>query len=78
MVKFLGEHAESFAGEVPNNSTQLAILAIKVHEVFLNDDDDTTGKLPSVLEVIAAVKAVMEANEKPAAELNQIVRDTRA
>ncbi len=77
-AKFIGEHAESFAGEAPSNSTQLAILAIKVHEVFLNDEDDSIGKLPSVLEVVAAVKAVMAANEEPAAKLNQIIRDRGA
>jgi uncharacterized protein len=35
-VKFIKEHAESFPAEfVPSNTTQQAVLAIKVYEVFL-------------------------------------------
>jgi len=61
---FLREHAECFpAGVVPRNSTQLAILAIKVYDVFLkyNDESGKTGRVSPDLEV---VKAVMEAIEK--------------
>lgn len=64
-AKFLREHAGSFAGEVPGNATQLAILAIKVHEVFLNFDDDRTGLVPSIAEIVTAVKEVWEAGDKP-------------
>jgi len=64
-AKFLREHAESFAGEVPSNATQLAILAIKVHQVFLNFDDDRTGLVPSIAEIVTAVKEVWEAGDKP-------------
>ena len=63
-AKFLRDHAECFpAGAVPSNSTQLAILAIKVYDVFLKHDNESgkTGRVPSDLEV---AKAVMEANEK--------------
>jgi len=36
-AKFLGEHADLFpAGFVPGNMTQLAVLAIKVYDVFLD------------------------------------------
>jgi hypothetical protein len=61
---FLRERAECFpAGVVPRNSTQLAMLAIKVYDVFLKytDESGKTGRVPPDLEV---VKAVMEAIEK--------------
>jgi len=61
---FLRERAECFpAGAVPSNSTQLAVLAIKVYDVFLkyNDGSVKTGRVSPDLEV---AKAVMEANEK--------------
>jgi len=63
-ARFLRERAECFpAGVVPSNSTQLAILAIKVYDVFLkySDESGKTGRVPPDLEV---VKAVIEANEK--------------
>ena len=62
-AKFLREHAECFpAGVVPSNSTQLAILAIKVYDVFLkyNDESGKTGRVSPDIEV---AKAIMEANE---------------
>ena len=64
-AKFMSEHSENFADDVPGNSTQLAILAIKVHDVFLNRDDDTTLNTSSVTEVTAAVKELLAANVKP-------------
>ncbi len=63
-AKFLRERADCFpAGVIPRNSTQLAILAIKVYDVFLkyNDESNKTGRIPPDLEV---VKAVMKAIEK--------------
>jgi len=62
-AKFLTEHAECFPNGVPNNSTQLAILAIKVHEVFL-EYQDKSGKperLPPDLEV---AQAIIDASER--------------
>ena len=60
-AKFLREHAECFpAGVVPSNSTQLAILTLKVYDVFLkyNDESGKTGRVAPDLEV---AQAVMEA-----------------
>ena len=68
-AKFLREHAGSFAGEVPSNATQLAVLAIRVHQVFLNFDDDRTGFVPSIAEIVTAVKAAWEAGDKPDASV---------
>jgi uncharacterized protein len=60
-AKFLQEHAECFpGGAVPGSPSQLAILAIKVYKVFL-DEPGKTGCLSSNIEV---AKAIMEANEK--------------
>ncbi len=61
---FLREHAECFPdGAIPSNLTQLAVLAIKVYDVFLkyNDKSCKTGRVSPDLKV---AKAVMEANEK--------------
>ena len=61
---FLQEHAKLFPGGfVPSNPTQLAILALKVYDVFLknNDESGKTGRVASDIEV---AKAVMEATEK--------------
>ena len=66
-ARFLRERAECFpAGFVPSNATQLAILAIKVYDVFLKytDESGKTGRVPPDLEV---AKAVIEASEKFAA-----------
>jgi Fe-S-cluster containining protein len=64
-AKFLQEHAECFpGGAVPNNASQLAILALKVYDVFLKNNDEaceTTGRVFSDLEV---AKAIMVANER--------------
>ena len=61
-ARFLRERVECFpAGVVPSNPTQLAILAIKVYDVFLKYNTGKTGPVVPDLEV---VKAVMEANEK--------------
>ncbi|MGE5604260.1 MAG: YkgJ family cysteine cluster protein [Bacteroidota bacterium] len=63
-AKFLQTHATSFpTGVVPPNSTQLAILAIKVYDVFLKqrEEADQTKEVSSDIEM---VKAIMEANEK--------------
>ena len=36
---FLSEHRELLPTDVPTNATQLAVLAIEIHEVFLGRDD---------------------------------------
>jgi Fe-S-cluster containining protein len=61
---FLKDRAECFPkGVVPSNSTQLAIFAIKVYDVFLkyNDESATQGYSTSDQEI---AKAIMEAYEK--------------
>lgn len=66
-ARFLQERAECFpAGFVPSNATQLAILAVKVYDVFLKytDESGKTGRVSPDLEI---AKAVMEASEKFAA-----------
>jgi Fe-S-cluster containining protein len=63
-AKFLQEHAECFpAGMMPSNPAQLAILAIKVYDVFLKyiSESGKTKRMPSDLEI---AKAIMAANEK--------------
>ncbi len=62
-AKLLRERGECFTGGVPNNPTQLAILAIKTYEVFLGyqDEHGKAGRGPPDLEI---AKAVREANGK--------------
>ena len=62
-ARFLQEHAECFpGGAVPGDPAQIAVLAIKVCDVFLkhNDESVKTGRVAPESEV---AKAVMEANE---------------
>lgn len=61
--KFLRERAECFPNAVPNNSTQLAVLAIKAYEVFLKNQDKSgkPGRLPPDPEV---AQAIMDASEQ--------------
>jgi Fe-S-cluster containining protein len=63
-AKFLRERADIFpAGVVPGTPVQLAVMALKVYEVFLkkNDASSQTGRELSDIEV---VQAIMEVNEK--------------
>ena len=63
-TRFLRERAECFpAGVIPSDSTQLAILAIKVYGVFLKrtNEPGKTGRVSPDREVAEAVR---EANEK--------------
>jgi len=61
---FLSERAECFpAGAVPRNSTQLAILAIKVFNVFLRNKCKP-GKTGCTSDDLKIAKVVMKANEK--------------
>ncbi|PKM77962.1 MAG: hypothetical protein CVU90_04410 [Firmicutes bacterium HGW-Firmicutes-15] len=61
---FLRERAECFPAElVPKNSSQLAILAIKVYDVFLKYNDES-GKNGRLFPDSRVAKAIMKANEK--------------
>jgi uncharacterized protein len=63
-ARFLRERAECFpGGAVPDNPAQVAVLAIKVFDVFLKNDDASgqTGRVSSDTEI---AKAVMEASER--------------
>ena len=63
-ARFLRERAECFpGGAVPDNPAQVAVLAIKVFDVFLKNDDASgqTGRVSSDTDI---AKAVMEADEK--------------
>jgi uncharacterized protein len=63
-ARFLQEHADCFpAGAVSSNPSQLAILAIKVYDVFLKykEEYEQSGRVYSDKEV---AQAIMEAKEK--------------
>jgi len=63
-ARFLRERAECFpGGAVPDNPAQVAVLAIKVFDVFLKNDDASgqTGRVSSDTDI---AKAVMEASER--------------
>ena len=61
---FLQERAECFpAGAIPSNSTQLAVLAIKVYDVFFKYNDES-GKIGRVSPDLEVAKAVIRANER--------------
>jgi Fe-S-cluster containining protein len=63
-ARFLRERGECFpAGVVPSDSTQLAILAIKVYDVFLKSKGES-GKAGRVSSDLKVAEAVREANEK--------------
>lgn len=63
-AKFLQKCAECFpAGAVSGNSTQLAILAIKVYDVFLKYISES-GKTKRMHPDLEIAKAIMAANEK--------------
>jgi len=60
---FLNERAECFPNGVPKHSTQLAVLAIEVYEVFLelHENAAASGGTPTDLEI---ANAVIEAKQK--------------
>lgn len=61
---FIREHAECFpGGAVPSNPSQLAILAIKVYDVFLKCTVEL-GKTVRISTDNEIAKAIMDANEK--------------
>ena len=62
-ARFLTEHAECFpGGDVPSSPAELAILAVKVYDVFLQIDDDPSAMEPAPSDRELA-KAVMAGNE---------------
>ena len=75
-AKFLQEHKEIFpAAFVPSNSTQLAVLAIEVYDVFLkyNEEYGKTGCVAAEIEaakVKEVANGVMEASRKFEASRN--------
>jgi len=63
-ARFLREHADCFPAEgVPDNPMQVALLAIKVYDVFLErvDESGKADRAPADAEV---AKAVMQARER--------------
>lgn len=65
---FLREHNNCFpAGSVPSNPVQLAILAIKVYDVFLKDYNEP-GKIERESSDLEVAQAVLEAAKKFEAE----------
>lgn len=70
-ARFLRDHADCFpSGAMPDNPSELAIIAIKVYDVFLehNDECGTTGRQSLDMQT---AKAIMEANEKFEARRNE-------
>jgi uncharacterized protein len=63
-ARFLRGHAECFPlGAVPGDPTQVAVLAVKVCDVFLKSDDES-GKTGRVSPASDVARAVMEASEE--------------
>jgi len=63
VAKFLREHPDAFPpGFVPSNSTQRAVVAIKVYEVFLNSTKASEKGKPRVLnhEIVEAIIAAYD------------------
>jgi Fe-S-cluster containining protein len=61
-VRFLPEHSAGLGERAPSTSTQLAVLAIKVCDVFLeiHDEHHKAGSTPTAVDI---VDAVIEAND---------------
>jgi Fe-S-cluster containining protein len=72
-VSFLQEHAKSFAdGFLPNITTQLAMLAIKVYDVFLNTSHGLEHEAATddiIIEVVSAYKNFDATSVTPDSEL---------
>ncbi len=63
-ARFLREHTECFpGGAVPGDLAQVAVLAVKVYEVFLDYGDGSGGAWRASADRTTA-RAVMEVNEK--------------
>jgi len=78
-ARFIREHAECFpGGAIPSNPSQLAILAIKVYAVFLENEGEVTGagRVSADIEVARAIVAACDkfdaATAGTAARLEQL------
>tara|TARA_Y100000310_G_scaffold283604_2_gene305709 strand:- start:3592 stop:4329 length:738 start_codon:yes stop_codon:yes gene_type:complete len=60
-VVFLSDHPECFAADVTDSATQLALLAIRTYDVFL--EHIKTGRQPPADEVVSAVLQATDAFE---------------
>ncbi len=66
-ARFLRERAEYFADEIPTNAIQLAILAIKVCDVFLqiNEVYEKSGTIPPDLDIARSVEKALAGMNTP-------------
>jgi Fe-S-cluster containining protein len=72
VVRFFHEHAECFPAGVPSTSSQLAIVAIKVYDIFLKYNSEFDKSERADIEV---AKAIMEANDNfEAMRLKNIIK----
>jgi Fe-S-cluster containining protein len=74
---FIQEHAASFpGGRIPDNPSQLAILAVKVYEVFLGKDGRSGGEAAKAFAVspAAVAEAIVAASRKFDAGMTAAVR----
>ncbi len=61
-AKFLREHADQFPkGAIPTGATQLAILAIRVFDVFLDPDNAARTDFETVEAVVAKMNEFEDA-----------------
>ena len=75
-ARFIQKHAECFpGGAVPRDPAQLAVLAVKVGDVFLDyaNEPDLTGSTAFQADI---ARAIVEANEKFAAGRARLVDGT--
>lgn len=66
-ARFLRERAEYFADEIPTNAIQLAILAIKVCDVFLQIHEvyEKSGTIPPDLDIARSVEKALAGLNTP-------------
>ncbi|HEY0721892.1 MAG TPA: YkgJ family cysteine cluster protein [Gammaproteobacteria bacterium] len=73
-AKFIRDHADSFPdGRVPDNPSQLAILALKVYEVFLTRDGVVTPAGDSAAN-LAIAQAIVAASRAFDAQMPALIR----
>jgi len=59
------EHGGFLPDGAPTNATQLAVLAVRLHDAFLGHDDET-GRLVTVGPDLEAISALLAARSRPA------------
>ena len=66
-ARFLRERTEYFAAEIPTNAIQLAILAIKVCDVFLQIHEvyEKSGTIPPDLDIARSVEKALAGMNSP-------------